>query len=98
MRSPADPFPDWSPHDARVTVDLIQDGQRRSGVGHAQCTGAQLTIPVEIDSAKDHPFQAGAGQVEAEAFIVDHHNVIDDQGWTRKVNIVAVPAPHGHLE
>jgi hypothetical protein len=74
-----------------VEVTLTQDGGagRRSGVG--QCVDGLARYPLQVPAQGPAGFADGAGVVEAVARIVERGLVVDEQAWTRRVQIQSAP-------
>jgi alpha-tubulin suppressor-like RCC1 family protein len=89
------------PDDARahIILSLVQ-GQVQGGVeGSADCTGKFAQVPLNVPAHGLNGFQAGPATAQIEAIIRQKGDVIEDQHWTRAVQISVAPATsHGHGE
>jgi hypothetical protein len=74
-----------------IEVSLTQDGGagRRSGVG--QCVDGLARYPLQVPAQGPAGFADGPGVVEAVARIVERGLVVDEQAWTRRVQIQSAP-------
>jgi alpha-tubulin suppressor-like RCC1 family protein len=74
-----------------VEVTLTQGGVSGRGVGTGDCSGGIARYPVTVAARGPDPFRAGPAEVEANAVIRDGGVIVDEQQWTRRVEIGGAP-------
>jgi hypothetical protein len=79
-------------HDLHVDVTLTQGAVSGHGVGGGECTGGLGRYPVTVTAQAGDEFELGAAEVHAVGVISEDGVVVDNQEWTRAVQIVG-PAP-----
>lgn len=72
-----------------VNVSLTQGSASGRGIGQGKCTGGLESYPVNVPAQGKNTFVTGSAQAEAEAIIRDHGKIVDEQEWTRQVNIIS---------
>jgi hypothetical protein len=73
---------------AKVEVSANQGDVFATGKGDAECEGAVVAIPVELQARAGLGFLPGPVQARAVAVIRDGGDVIDTQEWSRVVELI----------
>jgi hypothetical protein len=74
-----------------VNVALTQGSVSGEGSGHGSCTGVLETYPVTVPARGQAAFNEGAAQVDANAIIRERGRIVDQQEWTREVELLGAP-------
>ena len=74
-----------------VDVAITQGAAAGVGSGHGNCTGALENYPVTVPAQGPNRFITGPAQVQADAIIREQGQIVDQQQWSRNVQIVAEP-------
>jgi hypothetical protein len=70
-----------------VEVKVVQGGMVGSGVGQGRCTGMLARYPVSV-SGQGRTFVEGPAVATASAIIRELGQVVVEESWTRKVELV----------
>jgi alpha-tubulin suppressor-like RCC1 family protein len=75
----------------QVRVTVTQGTSSGQGLTAAACTGMLSRYPVTVPAHGRHSFGAGPAHAEADAIVRDAGAVVDEQAWTRDVQIEVAP-------
>jgi alpha-tubulin suppressor-like RCC1 family protein len=74
-----------------ILMSVLQDRVEGNGVGEATCTGAFSQVPVTVPAKGSFGFQLGAATAEVEAIVREKGSIVEDQHWTRTVELLFLP-------